>query len=171
MLSFLSALEAVSTPSRPPAPPRGPIPTPAPCRTRARRRRLHWSRDNPPMVALPSDARLERKSRPASAPRPAHCASVTPASTVKRVRRPASTSRILFTRLSDSTISAPLSLGICPPTSPVLPPCATTPTPSALAKARRRETSSPWMRASRSEPYAPHRGAPFAERWSRSPRP
>ena len=63
----------------------------------------------------------DRAGRLAPPPR-ARAASVAPASTVM-VLVTGSISRILVMRLSESTIS--LLNGICPPTSPVLPPCGT----------------------------------------------
>ena len=44
-------------------------------------------------------------------------------------------------RSSDSTTSLPASVGICPPHSPVLPPCGTIAVRVSLAMARMREIS------------------------------
>ncbi len=95
----------------------------------------------PPIVQLPSDARLRGKSRSAFSAASCTVLRVTPASTVI-VLSMASTSRMLLSRTSERTTSLPISKGICPPTAPVLPPCATMAVRVSLAMARMRDTSS-----------------------------
>ncbi|MEY9193578.1 hypothetical protein ABH987_007206 [Bradyrhizobium ottawaense] len=74
------------------------------------------------MVQLPSAPSESGNSRSTSDAFACAICSTTPASTVM-VLEAVSTSRILSSRRSDTTTS-PLC-GVCPPTSPVLPPCGT----------------------------------------------
>ena len=82
----------------------------------------------PPIVALPSAASESGNSR--SCARAAACTSsrTQPASAVS-VLLAGSTARMRVMRLSDTRIARPVSSGVAPPTSPVLPPCGTTGVP------------------------------------------
>ena len=88
----------------------------------------------PPMVQLPSAARLRGNSRPASSAACCRFCSTQPASTVI-VRLAGSMARTLFRRVRLRTTSRPDGSGTPPTTSPVLPPCGTIGVP-ASAQAR-----------------------------------
>ncbi len=87
----------------------------------------------PPIVQLPSAPSDNGNSRSASAAACCALISTTPASHVI-VFDAASTSRMRSSRVSETRSSPPC--GICPPTSPVLPPCGTIGVPVSLASLR-----------------------------------
>ena len=90
------------------------------------------------MVQLPSAPSESGNSRFCASAASCALISTTPASQVM-VFEVASTSRMRSMRLSESRIS-PLC-GVCPPTSPVLPPCGTMGVPVSFASFRIAETS------------------------------
>ena len=87
----------------------------------------------PPMVQLPSAARLSANRKPARCAASCKACKTQPASAVI-VRLLASTSRTAFMRERLSTTCVPEPSGVDPATSPVLPPCGTIET-SATAQA------------------------------------
>ncbi len=78
----------------------------------------------PPMVQLPSDARLKGKRNPALSQASCRFCKTQPASTVI-VRLSASRARIAFMRVKLKTTWVPLASGVDPTTMPVFPPCGT----------------------------------------------
>ena len=94
----------------------------------------------PPIVQVPSDASDSGNSRSAASAAACASASVTPASQIM-TSACGSTSRIARKRWVETMISSPLSSGVWPPTSPVLPPCGVMPIRASLQKAAIAATS------------------------------
>jgi hypothetical protein len=94
----------------------------------------------PPIVQLPSAARLSAKRRPCAAASSWTRCSTQPASTTI-VRLARSTLRIRFSRAVESRTWLPLSSGTDAPTSPVLPPCGTSDAPCSRHAATTPATS------------------------------
>ena len=109
------------------------------------------------MVQLPSAPRLSGKKRRASCAACCTFARTTPASTVT-VLPIASSARMRFIRVSESTIARPELSGVAPPDMLVLPPCGTTGTPCRVQSRITAATSSvePGLTTARAAPrYLP----------------
>ena len=119
------------------------------CRSAGPACRRRWSQGLPPIVQLPSAARLRANIRPCAVASSCTVCRTQPASAA-RVRLLRSTVRMRFMRASEQTSTwRPLSSGTEPPTRPVLPPCATRLAPCARqadTTRRRPRPSSPVAR-------------------------
>ena len=112
------------------------------------------------MVQEPSEASDSGNSRSCSSAARCTCASVTPASTIMQLAA-RSMSRMRFSRTSDRITCWPVGSGICPPTSPVLPPCGTKPMFCAWHSRRIAATSAvlPGCTTARARPWKSPRGS------------